>query len=465
MVEKIPNITIPVDFTAKRKYVKREIIGAVKQYLTENKLARPDLSHQRSKLVTKLSCKNAHLRTFPRNQAELELLFETLKNSLICPRSTIKLPDGNSPNAAINKLYGKLMEGHSGAGGLKKLLTPNLLSSILCRKNPTLIKEARDLFQHVLKDIFCQLEAESDSSPEDRLIAQGIIGNVLAYCTYFDLPKGSLLSVPVLVNGAWKLIDYRAEPISLTPAWMGSPITAYGLMPEVKAPPLLLFKGTTFPTDKGFALSLLADINPFAAVGAYPFKMGKQKLQEWLEKATQASASKARVFGQSLGGALTLHTAAHFYDLIDQAIAFAPPALLSRDLRSWNKQAAEHPEKLPEVNVFYHENDIVPLAGLKWGENWNIYRVFADRKKCFIYSHMECFLSQKGSLILKVNPKNDQRKISRRIVAILHLALSIPMFALGITIYAFYLAIRKSVELAKKILCKQAKEDLAPFEA
>ncbi len=77
---------------------------------------------------------------------------------------------------------------------------------------------------------------------------------------------------------------------------------AFGLIPnERSSPPLLLFKGTTYPTDDGCMLGLLTDLNPFASVGKYAFKIGKNKISKWLENHT--SQSRARIYGKSLGSA------------------------------------------------------------------------------------------------------------------------------------------------------------------
>lgn len=437
---------------------KKKILAASLKFFEENKnfsVSQKEVIKKRFRPIIRQTLKNAHLKTLPKNEHELKTFIQELKEVAILVGSPLKLPACLEASPEIRAIYKKLLWGEFGSSEMKTFLKPRLASAILLRQDPKLMKEARELFGEVLREIAPQMEHLNKT---ESFSARSIIGNILSYYTYFGLENGEILSVPQEVEGIWKLVDYKVEKIFLTPDLLGSPITAFGLTPlKEKAPPLLLFKGTTIPTDHGAALSVLTDLNPFGSVGAYTFRLGKDNLRTWLEKENAKTGLKAQVFGQSLGGALTLHAAVNFPFLIETASAYAPPALLPYEIRQWNRLAREGSVQLPQVSIFYQENDIVPLTGLKWGEGWKIYRVYPSKSKNFFFSHMQCFLSQKDTLILKADTKMDERKFSRYFLAILHLTLSIPFFSMGVAVYSVYLGVRKTFELSKAIFHKKSR--------
>ena len=293
-------------------------------------------------------------------------------------------------------------------------------------------------------------------SSKEQFCAQGIISNILCYYSFFDPHNGEKIRIPQLINGNWQMIDYTIETIALTPLALGSPVMAFGLLPDdKKSPPLLIFKGTSYPADSGCFLGNLADLNPGAAVGAYPFKMGKAKIQAWLNQATQTTGSKARIFGQSLGGSLTLHTVSNFPHLVEEAWGLESTALHKRDLKIWDQYTKQNPSSIPKVHVTYNENDAVPGAGFRWGQGWNLYKIYAADKKNGYLAHLECFLSQNEHIALKADLKADEKKPSRFFTAITHLVLSIPLFMTGVMVYTVYLGIRKVALAAKRCFCKK----------
>lgn len=435
-----------IDFKAPKKQLRQTIEGQIAFFLREKGVLATTLNPKRLKLIRKNACKTIQLKhSLPKDSADLKALFKEI-NQILVPISSLEIPPCSATDPALIAVYNGLLNGNW--EGLKN--ASSILPAILYKKDPVLLNEARLSFQNALIGIYSQLPGKDAAV---KFTAEAIVGNILAYYTFFDPPEGSSLQVPILAEGSWKLLDYTVERIALTPSWMGSPITAFGLVSkELRAPPLLLFKGTTFPADDGFGLSLLADINPFCSVGAYAFKLGKKKIERWLERTTKSSDCKARIFGQSLGGALTLHTAAKLYPFIEKAFALSPPALLKSDLRVWEKESKiGRSHLLPEVHVFCHQKDIVPMAGFKWAKEWNLYHIFPAKKKNAFVSHAECFISQKGTLVIKGDVKSDQNKLSRLALATLHLLLSLPLFVLGVVSYALFLLVKKLVELAKKV--------------
>jgi hypothetical protein len=185
-----------------------------------------------------------------------------------------------------------------------------LLKAVVWKKNPELLKEGRDLLSSIFEGMMDNVD---NLSKKESFHQEMIIGDLLSLYPFLGPKSGEEIHVPVRVNGSWQLVPYESEVIELTPKWMGSPLVAVGLIPKNRDeghPPLLLFKGTTYPTDDGFSLSLITDLTPLTSVGASAFHLARDKLAAWLE--THASQQKAVIYGKSLGGAQAWRTACTF---------------------------------------------------------------------------------------------------------------------------------------------------------
>lgn len=282
------------------------------------------------------------------------------------------------------------------------------------------LKKEREALQGLFKAIYPKLQTLT--SLGEHFWGEAIIGQFLSYYTFFGPQNGEKIALPIYLEGKWDLIDYTVEKIPLTPSWMGSQAFAFGLTPLLKAPPLLLFKGTSYPGDEGFGLQLLTDFNPLASVGRYLFWLGKGNIEKWLKK----GYTKSLVFGLSLGGALTLHAALNFPSLIESAFAYNTPALLPWEV----KNSQEH----RGIHVFCNENDLSSNCGFSYGRGWNVYKVLVKNPPSFLLAHIQCYLGQKEFRLMRIQPKKG---FSETMLASLHLLLPIPLFFLGSLTYAF----------------------------
>lgn len=276
------------------------------------------------------------------------------------------------------------------------------------------LKKEREALQGFFKALYPKLQTLQ--SKEEHFWGEALVGQFLSYFTFFGPYDGEEISLPIEIDGTWHLIDYTVEKIPLSPSWMGSQSFAFGLKPKQEAPPLLLFKGTSYPTDEGFGLQLLTDFNPLASVGSYLFWLGRSNIEKWLKK----GSSKSRVFGLSLGGALTQHAALHFPDRIESAFAYNTPALLPWEV----KKSKEH----RGVHIFCNENDLSSDSGFSYGKGWNVYKVFVENPPSFLLAHVQCYLGRKEFKLIQIQPK---KTFWAFIIASLHLILPIPLFFLG----------------------------------
>jgi hypothetical protein len=403
-----------------------------------------------------------------------------LEESLVLVSAPFEMPPIPSDSPLVQEVFQVLFDGSSQN---PKAAFSHLFKTLTGPGKQAFLKKEKEALQGFLNSLYPKLKTVQ--TKEEHFWGAALIGQLLAYYTFFGPENGEIFSLPIESGGTWHLFDYKVEKIPLTPSWMGSQAVAFGLTSEKGSPPLLLFKGTSYPTDEGFCLQLLTDFNPLASVGSYLFWLGKKNIENWLTK-----APGARVFGMSLGGSLTELAALHFPSLIKRAFAYNPPALFPWDTilwggdffhnslergkarskrsglmrRAWPKAssteedregvaAAEQISKkitapqykknkpFPEVHIFHNEKDLASASGFCYGKGWNVYEVLVKNPSSFLPAHVQCYLGRKESIIMLI--KHPKKTFSQILFATLHAILSLPLFLLGGIVYAFALIFKR----------------------
>ncbi|MBA3236978.1 MAG: hypothetical protein H0T62_01330 [Parachlamydiaceae bacterium] len=202
-----------------------------------------------------------------------------------------------------------------------------------------------------------------------------IIGDILCLLPFLKPEDKEIFKIPVKTENGWEIILYTVDRIEMTPSWMGSPLVAYCLRSDIDvAPPLILFKGTTDPSDEGACLSILTDLNPFASVGSYAFFLGKEKIKVWLE--TFAPITKAIIYGKSLGGALAWRSAIHFPEYISKVMAYGAPGFSPWEKDLIHKVTDEDPDL--QILFFCQKNDLVPYSDLSADRGVHYYEILSS---------------------------------------------------------------------------------------
>jgi len=328
--------------------------------------------------------------------------------------------------------------------------SPTLLKAVIWKKDSEVLGEAKALLQIIFEDIYAGMPEEF--SLEDSFHYEAIVGDLLALLPFLRPESGTTFKIPIQINNVWELAEYTIEEISLTSKWLGSPCTAYGLKPkEDQVPPLLLYKGTTYPTDKGFLLSLLTDINPLSSVGNYIFKLCRKKVSKWLDVQTSHGQIKARVFGKSLGGALAWHTAIEFPNLIEKAIACSAPGFSSSSI----KKIKKHNEALPEINFLSQTNDLVPYCD-KVVEHKNIhyYEVISGANRAGLRAHAFMYSTHESTSIVRDTQIKENHPWIRKSISFIHGVISLVVFPIFLSLYIVYNTAHQATKLILKPIKK-----------
>ncbi len=377
----------------------------------------------------------------PRNWTveKADLLVESVKGIIInikTPLQPTLLPTTKIGQFVLNALRGTLPKAR------EMLQEGQLMKAILWKQDKELLKEIRTFLNEIFLDIY-NSHALNALSKEKSFHMEMIIGDLLSLYPFLQPSQGEKIQVPVKVGKAWELATYTIEKIALTPSWMGSPIMAFGLTPQDKNhPPLLLFKGTTFPTDTGFGLSLLTDLNPAASVGSYAFETGKKAIQSWLEKQEQ----RAQIFGKSLGGAQAWRCALNFPEKVDKVMAYGAPGFSSRDRSRWDKI-----QKKPQVAMFHQQGDPVPFFDKVAGPDENIrhYKVFGLKARTGVMAHADIFSTHQESKLIKIDAQDLQQKYKRTTLTVLRSLLSVFLLPWLILAHATVTSSRKATHLIR----------------
>lgn len=304
-----------------------------------------------------------------------------------------------------------------------EMITLKNIKAALIKKNPNLINQVKQEFHSIFKSIFEQRKGHDD------FILEMLIGNLLSLFTYFKPKKGEKIQIPQKIGGSWQLIEFKIEKIRLTPKILGSPVYAFGLKPvnPKKGSPLLIFKGTTFPQDNGFLTSIIADFTPLHSVGGGLYDFGKEEIGKWI-KNTYESHNKTpiKIYGQSLGGALTYHAALDHPEMVEIQ-AYVPPGLIR--------------EKKENIHgkIFCHENDFINALGYH-PKDADLYKIItsADRNK--FTAHLRVYGCE-DAIVLKVNRARENLRFSRTFLNILHQIGSIFIYFF-VAIVRLYFALR-----------------------
>lgn len=343
------------------------------------------------------------------------------EDRVILVGAPFEMPPIPSDNPLVKELFQAML-------GIKsekiKIAFSHLFKTLTGPEKQVFLNKEREALRGLFKALYPKLQTLQ--SKEEQFWGEALLGQFLSYYTFFGPENGESIAIPVFED-KWHLVDYTVEKIPLTPSWMGSQAVAFGLKPKDKAPPLLLFKGTSYPTDEGFSLQLLSDCNPLASVGSYLFWFGKENIGNWLK-----NNPRARVFGLSLGGSLTELAVLHFPSLIESAFAYNCPALFPWEV----KNSPEH----AGVHIFCNEKDLSSVSGFSYGKGWNVYKVLVKKPSSSLPAHVQCYLARNESILLKIKPK---KTFSQMIVASLHTVISIPLFIVGSLAYALSLPFRK----------------------
>lgn len=313
-----------------------------------------------------------------------------------------------------------------------------LLMAVVAKQDQDILGEARKLVQQLLIDVHAHLLQEKNKEKIFHL--EAIVAELLSFYPFLHPLENCYLQVPILdASSKWKLVRYTVKTIPLTQESLGSQMTAYGLVAE-DAPPLLLFKGTTYPADKGFALSVLTDLNPIHSVGGWAHHRAKTPLTTWFEANTQSQ--KARVFGKSLGGSLSLLTAIQWPEKIETVTTYGAPGL--RPVDNQQLQTLKEQGRLPKIQAFCQEGDPVPYTDAAAPSGIDYYLVLGNKELQGPRAHAEMYTLHAQSAILHLDPYAPARQSARTAMTTLRFVLSITLFPLLSVGYAGYLASRHS---------------------
>ena len=220
----------------------------------------------------------------------------------------------------------------------------------------TILISSRALLDEFFRLLACKIEQSFADATLSDVKKEMILYNALSYIAFTDPKEGATLTI--------RGVRYSIEKIQLTSGWVSAPYYAYGLkaVNDPNAQSIIIFPGTTFPTDSGFLAGLLADTRPHGVVGSQLYSRGQENLRRWISSECERTGTQVMCTGQSLGGAMSLLCHVNQPDKVD-FFAINPPSLTTRERLIYERNAsAEIPDDSRVLKVLSHVND--PVLGL-----------------------------------------------------------------------------------------------------
>lgn len=341
-----------------------------------------------------------------------------------------------------------------------RMLNFDLVKAVLISKNPEFLAEVQKEIQAYLNTLVEQLNSDKFSSPHDQRLGEILVGNILSLYPFFEPMDGSILEIPRKVEGRWISVSHELDLLQMTAHSKGDPYYACGFRPIDKnaslfvdretlpahikdGSPILIFMGTPPPTTRGAAHAEFADFVPGHSVGETLYQQGKGTINEWIDRWSTNNGKKVDVYGQSLGGSLSLILTAHHPGKVGKVFAFNAPTLRQSLLDKYQANVlSELRQNWPEVNIFVQENDPVSLLGAGWDRSWNVYSVLPEKTSNAYAAHIKAFAGQHNVVVMKLSEadiSSHNASVARKIFNVAVEILKVPMFvvkgsALGVQI-------------------------------
>lgn len=297
----------------------------------------------------------------------------------------------------------------------RELLTPTVFHAVFIERNPGFLKEMRRAFQEGFLELFNQLEGQQFNENQSEQI-QLYLSNCLALLPYSDLTPYESISIPQYIGDEWVLVEYAVKPIELTTGKErdSDRVFAYGLEPLINrdAQPHLIFMGTTYPAGQGFLTQINSDARGFESVGTSLYKIGRQRLHEWLA----LQHNPTHVCGTSLGGSLSLLLAIDSGDYKLARVDALNPAGLHEAPSTNDLENGNNLSQKPRVVIQKQGNDPVSYFGF-WKDDWEIVEVMPPKHKqgpTSVTDHALNYAGIKGTQFTYINAKDDNAKRSSR---------------------------------------------------
>ncbi|MDF2549539.1 MAG: conserved rane protein of unknown function [Chlamydiales bacterium] len=405
---------------------------AKKYFKEELRSLHPDLPNSLEKYLIKHALIKAEISPFkPLKVKNLQNSFSFLQEEVHCKGASLNLCFENGEGATIvQKMLHYLFTDEK---QMPHLLEKPLLYALFIQQDDTLLNDMRE----ELKCLFLRMIDMADLLQGDQeKLFKIFLGHALSLYSYSHPQDLETILLPQCIDGKWLPVEYTIQTLQLTPASLGAPYTAYGLMPndlEIGASPILLYMGTTYPGAKGALFTYLADFTPGKSVGEGLIEMGSQKLEKWLSRALEKTKVPADVYGMSLGGALSLLTEVKWPDLVGRVFSYNPPALMKKSMKSYLEKIKDRER---QVFIYCQHNDPVSEVGAYWAEGWHLFKIFTQEAHHPVNAHNKIFCSQKEVWVVQIDRNFENQRWKRAILSTIHHLIALPVFMVFATLKA-----------------------------
>ncbi len=334
-----------------------------------------------------------------------------------------------------------------------KAISARLIIAVLIRRDKKRMQALSQELQKVSQQVYRTHLCSDNINPNQEKLAEIFLGNILALYPFTEPEPGSTLEIPQKIENKWQIVTYRVDVLPLTAPFLGAPVCALALSPNTRngASPLLLFRGTPHPTASGSLLAMLSDIIPGLSVGEITYgTSARLRINQWIDTA-HTDFGKIKIYGQSLGGSLSLLVVSRHLDKVKEVHAYGSPSLTRRSMKIYNQRRTSLSE-LPRVHIYWNNKDYVPLAGRGFHQDWHLHKVFIPAKQASLLAHASLNTAYPKVIVMKINQDIDRQRRERRIFNIFHEVMSVLLMPITCTLGLLLILKASTIKICSKVI-------------
>src|SRR5262249_32022494 len=147
-----------------------------------------------------------------------------------------------------------------------------------------------------------------------------------------------------------------------------------------------------------------------------------EKIKNWLLNAKKNGP--VNIYGQSLGGCMSLLAVSRVPGSIDEVHAYASPSVLGNS-RDMFEEGCKGAVNKPQVNIYNNHKDIVPQAGTGYHRDWKVKKLIIEEEQCWLLAHSPIYSAYQRVVVMNIDSEKDANRTYRKVMHVFHQIFSV----------------------------------------
>ncbi len=242
-----------------------------------------------------------------------------------------------------------------------------VMRALMEKRNPDFIRVISGHFYALLQEMSNRLVAGQVFTSNEEEKIRILIGCMTSLLPFLEPPDGTVIHIPLRINGQWQDIKYRALKVDISPergplAWLleeEDRMYDYILEPQgdyaAEVPNIVTLMGTSPDMIRGSDLAVIYNYKPH-------YSLGEGHHIEAIGDAMRKNGRQNYLVGHSKGAVMGMIVTAKYPELVERADCLNPSALCESTLQRFKNVT---PIIWSKVNVYEQLGD--PVFSLEKG--------------------------------------------------------------------------------------------------